>query len=310
MRSAKNKMVKKEYAWVEYVKQRVHEKNKNFLFIIVGPTGSGKSWASLSLGEMIDPDFNMEKVVFKAADVLNLVNSGTLKRGSFIDWDEAGIDLSNRDWQKKSNKVLNFLLQTWRHRGYILCLTVPYADFIDLSSRKLLHAEFETVSINIRNKTCRVKPKFLQYNSDMKKWFKPYLKVLRPGYGAIKLKRWDVPKPSDALIEKYEAKKLEFTSQLNKEIGMSLSGSVGDTSESLKPLTEYQTNILNLWKQGVFVGRVIARTLVSTTSKVSENIKWMRGKGCFKAYYEEIYKKSPKENGIMGVSPESAPGTS
>lgn len=296
-------MVNKNYSWVEYIRQRVMEKNKNFLFIIVGPTGSGKSWASLSIGEMVDPEFGMDRVVFKSSDVLDLVNSGTLKRGSFIDWDEAGIDLSNRDWQKRSNKVLNFLLQTWRHKGYILCLTVPYADFIDLASRKLLHAEFSTVSINQQKQTCRVKPKFLQYNSDLKKWYRPYLKVIKKDIGIVKIKRWDIPKPSKELINKYEAKKDIFTSRLNKEIGDSLRRGIGGGNIFLKPLTDYQNKILELWNEGVFVGKDICEKLGSMPSKVSENISWMRGKGCLKEYYQEKYSKSLRKTEIMGVSP-------
>lgn len=302
-------MDRQKYSWLEYIYQRVHKKNKNFLYIVVGPTGSGKSWAGLSMGEMIDPDFNMDRVIFKSADMLKLVNSGTLKRGSFILWDEAGIDLSNRDWQKKSNKVLNFLLQTWRHKGYILCLTVPFSDFVDLSSRKLLHAEFETTTINKKEKTCRIKPKFLQYNSDRKKWYRPYLKIIRPGHGMIKVKRWKVKKPSDELVELYEKKKLIFTNELNNEIGNTLDVGNKERLGFKSPLTEFQNSILDLWKQGIFHGPEIEERLKCNQPKLSMNLGWMRRKNCLKEDYEEKYEKSTKEKGYTRVYAELTPAT-
>jgi predicted RNA-binding Zn-ribbon protein involved in translation (DUF1610 family) len=66
-----------------------------------------------------------------------------------------------------------------------------------------------------------IKPKLLQYNPNLKKWYRKYLKVSSNGK-MIKIKRWAVPKPSDALIKVYEQKKIQFTSELNADIGKQL----------------------------------------------------------------------------------------
>ena len=47
-----------KYSWVRYISNRINN-NKNFILMISGPTGSGKTWAGLSLGEMLDEQFNV-----------------------------------------------------------------------------------------------------------------------------------------------------------------------------------------------------------------------------------------------------------
>ena len=141
-----------EYYWVRYIKQRTRQ-NKNFLFIISGQTGSGKSWSGLSIGEMVNKDFDVGRVVFRGKELMVLINSkAPKKKGTFILWDEAGIDLSNRNWQANANRMINFLMQTFRHRCFVLCFTAPYSDFIDKSTRKLFHAEFRTISIDFKKR--------------------------------------------------------------------------------------------------------------------------------------------------------------
>jgi ABC-type oligopeptide transport system ATPase subunit len=212
--------VQNKYSMVKYVHRRI-KNNKNFLVTITGPTGSGKSWTGLSIAELLDPTFNIDRVIFKGKELMRLINTGNLKPGSVILWDEAGIDLSNRNWQSVTNKMLNALLQTFRSRNFILIFTVPFSDFVDASSRKLFHADFETQRINKALQEVVIKPKLLQYNPNLKKWYRKYLKVSSNGK-MIKIKRWAVPKPSDELIKVYEAKKVLFANDLNKDIGKQL----------------------------------------------------------------------------------------
>jgi ABC-type lipoprotein export system ATPase subunit len=209
-----------DYSLVRYIHRRINN-NKNFLATITGPTGSGKSWSALSMAELIDPNFSVNNIIFKGRELMKLINEGELKAGSVIIWDEAGIDLSNRNWQSVTNKMLNALLQTFRHRNFILFFTVPYHDFIDSSSKKLFHADFETQKINKGEQKVIIKPKLLQYNSNLSKWYRKYLKVSLNG-SLVKIRRWKVPKPSDELIKEYEIKRKMFTKNLNKDIDKQL----------------------------------------------------------------------------------------
>ena len=71
----------REKYWISYIKQRI-SKNKNFLGFISGQTGSGKSWSSIAIAEQLDPEFNIDRCVFSGLELMALINSGELKRGS------------------------------------------------------------------------------------------------------------------------------------------------------------------------------------------------------------------------------------
>jgi ABC-type lipoprotein export system ATPase subunit len=235
-----------DYSLVRYIKRRILN-NKNFLATITGPTGSGKSWSALSIAELLDESFTADRIIFKGRDLMKLINYGDLKPGSVIIWDEAGIDLSNRNWQSVTNKMLNALLQTFRHKNFILLFTVPYNDFIDVSSRKLFHADFETQRINKAEQVVVIKPKLLQYNSNLSKWYRKYLKV-KINHKIVKIRKWKVPKPSDEIIKAYEEKKNLYTKALNIDIDSELLKLEGKDkpSQSIE-LTCPNPECLNVW---------------------------------------------------------------
>ena len=66
-----------------YIKQRI-KRNKNFLACITGPTGSGKTYSALRLAERLDSEFDASRIVFTPQEFIDLLNSGTLKKGSVI----------------------------------------------------------------------------------------------------------------------------------------------------------------------------------------------------------------------------------
>jgi hypothetical protein len=226
---------------------------------------------------------------------MKLINLGSyeLRKGVVIVWDEAGIDLSNRNWYSITNKLLSFLLQTFRHKNFILIFTVPYEDFVDSATKKLFHAQFECVGINRSNNTVAVKPKFLQYNAEKKKWYRKYLKVSKAGNKKkTKIKRWNVPKPSDEFIKAYEEKKNYFTKLLNNEIEVSLNKLEGNGFEEKKPLTELQTKVLTLYKMGITRGKHILQVLDMDKAQASR----IKGSLFQKGYSSDNYPEDKNIN--------------
>jgi len=188
---------------------------------------SGKTWTTMSICESIakenKTDFNVDNIVFTLKELMALINSDNLKKGSCIIFDEPQVSISNREFMSEANKVFNYLLTTFRHRNLNLFFCTPYEDLLDKASRKLFHAKFEIVSINYKRQTVRVKPKTTEYNSYMQKFYEKYLRVCyKPEYSTKyvtkKLMYWDVEKPSKDLINDYEEKKLAFTTNLNRRI--------------------------------------------------------------------------------------------
>jgi hypothetical protein len=231
---------------------------------------------------------------------MNLINKGELKSGSCILWDETQIDLNNRNWSSVMNKLLNFLISTFRHRNFILIFTSPYTDFVDTATLKLFHANFQTFKLDLRTNTCILKPKFLQYNSENKKFYRKYLKV---GFdaGKIKLKRWRVEKPDQELIDKYEKKKLEFTSKLNEEIEQKLIqlykeenpqiiSKVYDPNAQRKPPSKIQKQVFDLWTQGIFRTEEIAKRINRLIPQAYKCESELKRKGYSKEYYMELFK--------------------
>lgn len=237
----------KNPVWVRYIKNRI-KKKKNFLCLVSGPTGSGKSWACLSIALMLDKTFGPDRILFSLSDLMKLINSGKkYPAGIVAMWDEFQIGAGNRDWQSLTNKLLNSLLTTFRHKNIILLINAPYSDFIDSASKKLLHAEWTTKSIDFKNKQTILKPFALQYNSSNKKFYPKYLKVKGPR-GIDKLKRWRIDKPPKWIIDEYETRKEAFTSKLNRSIQDQLEALEGKESTK-KAMTEMQEKVLNLMEK-------------------------------------------------------------
>ena len=268
---------KEEKNWVTYIKKRIKQ-NKNFMAFIGGPTGSGKSFSCISLAEMLDTTFNIDRIVFTGKALMEQINSD-LPKGSVIVFEEAGIQMNNRNWQSKINKVLNFLAQTFRHKCLIILFNSPYIDFVDSATRRLFHAEFQTVSIDFKTQTTRLKPRLLQYNGRIGKMYYKRLIVLKKGKGSVKIDSLRLPKPSKDLLTLYEAKKTAFTTELNKTITNAFNEEVvGGQSKKIKDLTSIQSEIVELLKGGKTIPE-IATLKGRESSSVYRSIDLIKKKG-------------------------------
>ncbi|MCK5293667.1 MAG: hypothetical protein KAJ49_03370 [Arcobacteraceae bacterium] len=214
-----------EEAWITYIKNRIRS-NLNFIAIAEGSTGIGKSWAMLSIAYQIDPDFNIDQVAFSFKEVMQILNANWFKKKKkwkVIFFDEPQTDISNRAWQSLTNRLLNYLVSTFRHQNVILLFASPYSDFIDSQTQKLLHCKFVIKGHSRQTKLTLIRPKLQQYNSKMKKFYEHSLMVSSKK-GTFKVTQWSVTRPPKHLIDPYEEKKEEFTAGLNKEILQQLEG--------------------------------------------------------------------------------------
>lgn len=286
---------KPKNSWIRYFIRRI-QLNKNNLVVFVGSTGSGKTWSAASILEMMAEEdgvpFTIDHIVFSLKALMELVNSKKLKKGTKILFDEPQISISSREFQSEANKVFNFLLTTFRHKNWTLFFCTPYEDLLDKTTRKLFHAKFETMSININTKTCKIKPKVMEYNSQLGKFYEKFLRVCYKPRGSssnivTKLKFWDIPKPSKELIITYEKKKLDFTTNLNREIMHRLQaydikkkGEIDSIlNRNTNPLTPLQEKIVICWKKSITKQTEVAKELGVYRTQISINYKWLRNKG-------------------------------
>jgi hypothetical protein len=187
----------------------LHENNKNFIAICVGQTGSGKSWAGIGLAYLLDPDFSNENVVFTIEQFKSLINSGKLKAGSFIVWDEAGAGISSRESLRKENIWATKVAQTIRNRNYGFVLTVPGLGMVDVSIRKLAHYLMNPIYKDKPHMRSKMKLYEIDYNERTDKiYYKcPNFSV---GDETIAIGEFWIPMASKELLDQYEKDKEKF----------------------------------------------------------------------------------------------------
>ena len=224
--------VKHDNPLIQQVQRRLWKKNKNWLGIITGQTGSGKSWSALSMAEKIDPDFDTSKVVLEPENFLKNVAERTWGQGDVVIFDEAGAGMSAKAHMTKKNRIIDQVLQTFRRQNIAVIFTVPSKSNVDKSVRRLLHTYIETKGIDYKNNRNLLKWLEMDYNQKTDKIYYKYPKR-KNSEGAIrKIKTVKMGKPSEDLIEQYESKRTKFQDRKNKEFYDEIKEQVDDSDNS------------------------------------------------------------------------------
>jgi len=219
------------------IRNRILRKNKNFLCLIVGKTGSGKSYSALELAKLIDPSFNIDRIVFDAEGFMRLLNSGELKRGNSIVWDECGVSIPSREFMSVLNRSINYILQSFRRENLAVIFTVPDPSFIDIQTRKLCHAEIETVSINYQKELVVCKYLVIDSSPRFNKVYYKYPVFFENGKQKT-IKQFLIPKPNEDIISAYEEKRKQFLKDLSMEVESKIK-----KSKEVKPVINLQSII-------------------------------------------------------------------
>ena len=215
---------------ISLIIRRLRHKNQNWLAVITGQTGTGKSYSAISIAKIIDEKFTNDQIVYTPEQFMSLLNSGVLKKGSAIVFDEAGVGIPNRDWYTIQNKLVSYVLQTFRHKNLAVIFTTPSLDFIDIHTRKLFHAYIETKSINREIETVICKWFEIEHISRFGKTYFRY-PILKNGNKILKIKMISIPKPPEDLVELYEKSKIEYT----KVLGLDAEKTIRTTREKIVP---------------------------------------------------------------------------
>lgn len=201
----------------DIIKRRVLDSNKNFIGIVTGGTGSGKSYSAMRLGEMIDPDFSIRNVAFTAKEFMSIINSKWIKRGSCIILDEGQISVNRRDWFSIANKLLNLVLSTFRNMNLVVLFTTPNLEYIDSQALKLFHMHFETRGILKSRRRVVMKCFWLVYNNARKRLFTIQPRVKLNDH-FVRVPQVYFKLPSLGLCRAYEKKKAAFNKKLNADV--------------------------------------------------------------------------------------------
>lgn len=270
--------------FIKIVHNRI-DSGKNCLIPFTGQTGSGKSLSTMSLmiglylyrhGKMPEVDYMVNRMKFKALDIMKEFNREDLEKKESWGWDEAGVDAGHKTHASLQNRVVSWLIQTFRNLQQVVFFTVPSMSFLDKTIRKMLHLSIETKTIDKSKKMCICKPLMLQYNERQDKIY--YHNLNYPGenneYQVVDLMAIPIPPPE--FVAGYEKIKNSFTQELNRQIQITLEKI---ESKQGTTLTSRQTQVKELLDKGITSGNEIAELIGVSAPAVSQFRKILRAKG-------------------------------
>jgi hypothetical protein len=176
--------------------------------IFVGRTGSSKSGSAISLAYAMDPTFNLDRIVFKIEDFFKISTENNLPPGSFLVFDDAGVDAGSRRWQDEKNQAFGAILQTFRYKQLPTLITTPRLGFLDKQVRESVELLFQATDTK-----GQFKP-FVLYESpkmDGRIWHS------YPSVGGVEIKLWPFPPPPEELFNAYKQKKDAAFQRMIKE---------------------------------------------------------------------------------------------
>jgi len=223
-------------SFIRNIRYRLFKQNKNWLGIVCGDTGSGKSYSALSLADIIVPRGITIKrnVVFNAVQFLQKLTDKSLQKGDILIFDEAGVGMSSREWYSTQNKLMGSVLQTFRNMNVGVIFTTPNLSFIDVQARKLFHNYIETANIDFRKNIATLKVYKIQHNSRLDKTYYKSPRFIVDGR-IRKMTHLCLPKPKQYLIKEYEEAKTEYTQSLNAEALKELTGQNQPVKKEFNP---------------------------------------------------------------------------
>lgn len=132
---------------LDKVKKKVLTKDRDFVAIVDGEEGSGKSVLAMQIAAYLDPDFNLDKVVFNSDEFLKIIKDPKTKRGACIVLDEAFAAANNRASLTEVNRAMIGVATEMRQKNLFVLMCIP--SFFDLDRyfalwrcRTLFHVYF------------------------------------------------------------------------------------------------------------------------------------------------------------------------
>jgi len=261
---------------------RMMANNKNYLCVVTGATGSGKSYSCLRLSELWykfyfkNREFPIENICFSVEALVKRLNSGKLKKGDVLIAEEIGIGANAKNFQSTTNKALQFILQSFRSLNIIVLFNVPHFSFFDKTARMLMHSHFQTLKIDKQKEDCILKPYFLNISQQTGKIYTKWLRIKRNGI-TTKITRLRLHKPTKELLIHYEQGKEDFVKTLINEMQVIMAKKV-ERAGNLPVLTPRQAEVYECLMKGMRTGD-IAKELGRSQQDVSQAKMSVKKKG-------------------------------
>ncbi|RLG19368.1 hypothetical protein DRN67_02875 [Candidatus Micrarchaeota archaeon] len=171
---------------------------------------------------MFDLDTNWERrfdaghVFFRASEFVEEIRKKH-PIGTVFVWDEVGVENDSRSWYSLKNKMIKYVMETYRDKNYVVLVTAPTLKSIDIATQRLLTGYLEMKGKIGDGSMAIGKFEHVQVNP---KSGKAYFKQARY-WAEGKFYRGEkvvFPRPPEGLELAYKLKKKEYQRNLYKNI--------------------------------------------------------------------------------------------
>jgi len=152
---------------ITFIREKCVDYKENFVILAVGMPGKGKTMGACTLGQLLDENFNVDRVCVSYKEFFSLINDQQppLPPGSVIVYDEFQQSANSRDWQNVLNRAISDVVNTFRSRRLITIITTPRMGLIDKNVRSLLNMRLDFKKKNMRRKVSIAIPYFQEVNN-------------------------------------------------------------------------------------------------------------------------------------------------
>ena len=119
---------------LELIRKDYLNKQYDWVMVIDGFEGVGKSTLAIQVCKEIDPTFDLTRVCFTPRQYLNSVENA--KKRTSILYDEAGTGLFSREAMTLTSRILNKVMMTVRDKNLFHCLVLPSFFQLDKNIRE------------------------------------------------------------------------------------------------------------------------------------------------------------------------------
>ncbi len=115
---------------LDIVKKRVLTKDRDWVLVMDGEEGVGKSVLAQQIAKYLDPNFNINKIAFTSDEFLKIIKDPKTKKGTAIILDEAFSAASSRSSLSEVNRAMIGVATEMRQKNLFIILCIP--SFFDL----------------------------------------------------------------------------------------------------------------------------------------------------------------------------------
>lgn len=137
---------KHRYWLSDYALNKI-QNGDQYILLVSGHIGTGKTMASLSLAEDIDPHFNIDRIAFNTKELLSIMDKG-MPEGSVIVWKEISGHIYSRECYE-INVMMPSLFEKVNKNKWILIVILESVNHFDNKIRAIVNGFAMTVRIDL-----------------------------------------------------------------------------------------------------------------------------------------------------------------